>query len=492
MLDTDAEGDCQFDSAADQLKLLPGNEKLTKEDVRRTTIDWLRRNPDYRLSEDEHNVDTFATWIRDTQGMDWDDYLDGMAKPRVWGDEITLKGIVEGCLACCFLFSPRYPFVFTAYKVKILLWSSTVSEDNYFSVHEPKNEPSATLCMCHFLEVHYGSLLNDLEFTKRVTAKRLEFVRVLKDCSFERKFSALCDVFLLDNARFSEELDRTIIRATLESNHGDVDDSLTDLSKLMTKNKRKEVVISLHRVQLYGGSMESGSSTSGSAEEELAKAFSIIKALKDENESLKAKVANLESSPKEVAAKRTPDDASLKWSVLLDEDGKKWLKVSWSFSSFVPIQGDMLSLERVPVYGVQKKLLQRLPCVGGKEGASLFEFPKGILYCRFVYSRKGEEIVTSEQFCAGPKVELSVDSVSDNSVTVNWAGLEGYLATSSDWIGVFGKAEDRSYLCYDHVKVGQSSLSLPLSDKTKTTFVAKYFCAENKHVPICELPFHRN
>lgn len=67
--DTDNTGDCQyaraeqesctrthnarvfgrFDSAADQLRLLPGNAHLTKELVRQTVIDWLRRNPNYRL-----------------------------------------------------------------------------------------------------------------------------------------------------------------------------------------------------------------------------------------------------------------------------------------------------------------------------------------------------------------------------------------------------------------------------------------------------------
>ena len=192
--DTDAEGDCQFDSAADQLKLIPGFGRLTKEEVRRTTIDWLRRNPDYRLSDDENNLDTLSSWIRDTQGMEWEEYLNTMSKPRVWGDEVTLKGIVE------------------AYKVKILLWSSTVSEENYFSVHKPKGEECATLCMCHFLEVHYGSLLSDLEFAKRQNEKKREFIRVLKDCSSERKFDALCDVFLIDNARFSEKIDRRIIR----------------------------------------------------------------------------------------------------------------------------------------------------------------------------------------------------------------------------------------------------------------------------------------
>ena len=89
----------QFDSAADQLRMLPAWHDLTKERVRQRTIDWLRKNPNYRLSDDPNNEDTLCSWIRDTQGKEWDAYLDEMARPRVWGDEVTMK--VRKVVLCC-------------------------------------------------------------------------------------------------------------------------------------------------------------------------------------------------------------------------------------------------------------------------------------------------------------------------------------------------------------------------------------------------------
>ena len=158
--DTDDKGDCQFDAVADQLnrvfKVDEQGQTFTKESVRRLTIEWLRCNGDYRIApDDEANIDTLKSWINDTQGTSWEEYLERMSKPRIWGDEVTMKGIVE------------------AFQVKVLVWSSTVSEKNYFSVHEPgKKGDYPTLCLCHFLEIHYGSLLNEEDYNAKEEAKK--------------------------------------------------------------------------------------------------------------------------------------------------------------------------------------------------------------------------------------------------------------------------------------------------------------------------------
>ena len=51
------------------------------------------------------------------------------------------------------------------FESRIFLWSSTVSELNYFSEHLPRApaQPRRTILLCHVLELHYGSLyLNGL------------------------------------------------------------------------------------------------------------------------------------------------------------------------------------------------------------------------------------------------------------------------------------------------------------------------------------------
>lgn len=46
------------------------------------------------------------------------------------------------------------------FATRIFLWSSTVSESNYFSEHLPRApaRPKHTILLCHVLELHYGSL----------------------------------------------------------------------------------------------------------------------------------------------------------------------------------------------------------------------------------------------------------------------------------------------------------------------------------------------
>ena len=49
--DTDNTGDCQFDSAADQMNRNAGvkGTRLSKEEVRNTAVEWLKENGQYRL-----------------------------------------------------------------------------------------------------------------------------------------------------------------------------------------------------------------------------------------------------------------------------------------------------------------------------------------------------------------------------------------------------------------------------------------------------------
>lgn len=70
-----------------------------------------------------------------------------MSKPKEWGDEIVIKAVCE------------------VFGVRILLWSSTVNEDHFLSQHFPKGKEHSydgpVLKICHFLEVHYCSLITE-------------------------------------------------------------------------------------------------------------------------------------------------------------------------------------------------------------------------------------------------------------------------------------------------------------------------------------------
>ena len=80
-----------------------------------------------------------------TQNLNWKDYCDKIAKPKVWGDEIVIKSVCE------------------VFGVRILLFSSTIDEKHYLSEHFPKNKENSSipiLRICHFLEYHYTSLVN--------------------------------------------------------------------------------------------------------------------------------------------------------------------------------------------------------------------------------------------------------------------------------------------------------------------------------------------
>eukprot|EP01091_Cochliopodium_minus_P014359 TRINITY_DN4867_c0_g2_i1.p1 TRINITY_DN4867_c0_g2~~TRINITY_DN4867_c0_g2_i1.p1 ORF type:complete len:498 (+),score=165.32 TRINITY_DN4867_c0_g2_i1:122-1615(+) len=141
---TDNEGDCLFDSVANQLEL-NGIVYLTKEDVRARVARWLVENKDFNINK---SGETLETWLKVTQQKTWDEYVENMSKPKVWGDEIALKAITE------------------VFGVRIILFSSTVSETHFISEHLPKNQSKdkdllPTLKICHFLEYHYQSLITE-------------------------------------------------------------------------------------------------------------------------------------------------------------------------------------------------------------------------------------------------------------------------------------------------------------------------------------------
>jgi hypothetical protein len=375
--DTDAEGACQFDSAADQLRVVKaGCETVTKEQVRAMTIAWLRDNPNYRLSDEPGNNDTLSSWVRDTQGIAWEQYLAAMSAPNAWGDEITLKGIVE------------------AFRVRVMLLSSTVDPDNYYSLHRPKGgEGDGSICtlwMCHFLEVHYGSLLQSLEYDRRALAKRQRFVELLRPLPAERQLLALCDLVLLDNPRSPGAFDKAAVVTQFRQCEGDVAMTLEVLEAMAGK----PLTVPLRRVALYGSPEPAASAPDAALQAELARAMSLIKALKEENVQLRH-----EQETRPVVGQ------SLSWNALMDEDGKKWLRAAYSLPDSQA--GDMLALQRLGLHGVVAKTVQRLPLPSSLQGSLLFEFPTTIAHYELVYSRKGEVRAKSDTFLNRPHVQLA-------------------------------------------------------------------------------------
>lgn len=537
--DTDAEGDCQFDSVADQLVALGKHgASLTKEEVRRSTIDWLRRNPDYRLSDDPTNPDTLSSWIRDTQGLEWGVYLDGMAKAKAWGDEVTLKGIVE------------------TYQVRILLFSSTVSADNYFSVHRPKGDAGdstdvPSICMCHFLEVHYGSLLTSLEFNRRRNAKRMQLFRLLESLPAEKQLELLCDVFLLDNMRVAKNIDRFSVATAVTQHKGNSREAFEALERAVSQGAAESVIsIPLRRLLQYGVSKESVvvavSQTSSREDQQLSMALALVKELREENTTFKNEIARLKkqlealeaakvhdtaTAPPAVAAAVSPaisrspavprsptlcpisfaehtlvpaplvtkDDEPkpdpLTVSFVTDEEGKKWLRLAWNLTGHPvePLVGDMLSLQRLAMYGTAAQTLQKQPSPGGVTGAVLFEVPTTIGHYCLQSSRKGNRLLATAVFLVGPQIKLNLVSWVGNRLTVSWEWTRtdhtAAAPTTRDWIGVYRKDESSmgKYETYATIKPDSSVVTLMLSEEPKRPYVVRYFCGDNKYYPVAEM-----
>lgn len=471
--DTDAEGACQFDSAADQLRLVrPGCEHVTKEEVRATTIAWLRENPSYRLSDEPGNTDTLSSWVRDTQGVSWDEYLSGMAAPFAWGDEITLKGIVE------------------AFRVRVALISSTVDSKNYYSLHQPKGDVSATcptLWMCHFLEVHYGSLILDAEFERREEEKRKRFRMLMLPLSAEKQYDALCDLVLLDNTRSFPNWTKRSISEHWKQAGGNIGLAM----EMIEAVGNKSLVVPLRRLVAYGGAAPVAPAVD-SLQTELSRALVIIKSLKDENAVLKSRAIASPSSS-EAAAPSLVEEQHLSWSSLVDEDGKRWLRASYCLPDSEA--GEMMSLHRLPLHGATEKLCQRLPLPSSRSGALLFEFPNTIGHYELQYSRKGAVRMRSEAFLNRPHVQLMFCGCSAlTRLNFEWTMTDASVAHSSDWVGLYLADEPnlQNYVCYTHVNPASNSLSLQLpasAPAASCKYIIRYFCGENKWYPVASSAF---
>ncbi len=485
--DTDAEGACQFDSAADQLRLVrPALQHVTKEEVRATTIAWLRENPGYRLSDEPDNADTLSSWVSDTQGISWDKYLSDMSAPFAWGDEITLKGIVE------------------AFRVRIMLLSSTVDPDNYYSLHRPKGvdggkDDCPTLWMCHFLEVHYGSLLSDLEYERRQEQKRKQFVQLVGNMAAEKQLDALTDIVLLDNSRaFSRWTKFSVGDAWKQSGQ-----NISLAFEMVEASEGKVLTIPLRRIHLYGG----GGSIRLSANEEkiqmeLSRALSIIKSLKDENAQLRMSaptaITGVLSVAAATAAPAPPyspvlgglSEKTFAWSALIDEDGKKWLQASYSIPESEA--GEMLALHRLALHGATPKLCQRLPLPSSGKGSLLFEFPNTVGHYELQYSRKGIVKARSDAFLNRPHVLLAFGSINGRRLDVEWTMTDASVAQASDWVALYRADEANlpNYICFSFVNPASNVVTLHLPAQISTSkFVVRYFCGDNKWYPVAIFNF---
>lgn len=134
----DQTGDCQFDAAADQLRLHGIRE--TKESVRETAVRWIEEH----ANDDGGHL---HRWIEETTKKKFEEYVANMRKAKTWGDEVTLLAICE------------------AYKVAIVLVIS-VEGGAWTRTHLPKgktpNDELQQLWLGHESERHYWSLVAKL------------------------------------------------------------------------------------------------------------------------------------------------------------------------------------------------------------------------------------------------------------------------------------------------------------------------------------------
>jgi len=123
------DGNCQMYSLSDQLS---GNLKHSKF-IRRTLINWLRRNSETPLS----NGCTLKDFVHD---QTWEQYCTKMLKEGEWGDHLTLIAAAE------------------VFKVVIIIISSIPGDDYVIEIIPTFTEPQRTIMLSHFAEYHYGSV----------------------------------------------------------------------------------------------------------------------------------------------------------------------------------------------------------------------------------------------------------------------------------------------------------------------------------------------
>lgn len=132
--DIDAQGDCQFDAVADQLKRIENSSGETKESVRATVVSWIQEH------EDEFDLKNWVEAMPEYASLE--QYLEKMSQSRYWGDEVTLLAIVE------------------AYGVQLVMLSSL--EEHWYRTYYPRGKGPADQLPCIWLahehERHYWSL----------------------------------------------------------------------------------------------------------------------------------------------------------------------------------------------------------------------------------------------------------------------------------------------------------------------------------------------
>ncbi|EAL65031.2 OTU domain containin protein [Dictyostelium discoideum AX4] len=124
------DGNCQMHALSDQLY----GDLSHSQEVRKTIVDWLRKNKDFQLPNG-------ATICQFVNTNNWDDYCNDMSKNGNWGDHLTLLAAAEH------------------FGSKISIISSVESQSNFFiEIIPSKILNDKVLLLSHYAEFHYGSL----------------------------------------------------------------------------------------------------------------------------------------------------------------------------------------------------------------------------------------------------------------------------------------------------------------------------------------------
>jgi hypothetical protein len=131
------DGNCLFRAVADQLGLSPD---LHHAQVRAAVVDWLRKNPSYKIDA----TATISDFLETDRYMTWDAYCDYMSLDGSWGDHLSLIAIAE---------------VFKA-RVWIISSVETPESSSPVTIIEPRETEGKKLFLLgHWHERHYTSLI---------------------------------------------------------------------------------------------------------------------------------------------------------------------------------------------------------------------------------------------------------------------------------------------------------------------------------------------
>eukprot|EP01091_Cochliopodium_minus_P005110 TRINITY_DN1508_c0_g1_i3.p1 TRINITY_DN1508_c0_g1~~TRINITY_DN1508_c0_g1_i3.p1 ORF type:complete len:426 (+),score=161.47 TRINITY_DN1508_c0_g1_i3:526-1803(+) len=423
-----------------------------------------------------------------------------MVSPKIHAKMITVKAITE------------------AFNVKIVLISSTVDEVNFISEHKPKIETEETkkLYLCHFLEVHYCSLITEKVLKENEEKKKEKLISLLKRANKNLQKKTILDVFCMDSPQ--NEIPRQFMEELIDTNElglEDLVDSLRNMTNVYTikihRITQLEEKVGPQTLEIPVNDKNKTSSGNGENGNKLVNT-GVVENLNSKIKSLESMVEHrdkqlLEKEEETINLKKQLEE----YREFIDKQNEKieQLELTKIKESLVPKKNELFVADILPKEIVLKFHLIDEPSQGyysvlykeqsvfcekqhlplKSQGEIYFTKPEQIQTYYFkLYNPKHEVLATSSNFVISPKIIFNEPNVVDNYIDVSWENKDG-KSTSYDWVGLFKFDNPKSHIQYFYNPPNNLNLLKFGIPTEKGQYKFQYFCGENKYLPVSERNF---